>query len=130
MPIPNRPLDNITDGKGNLSDSWSIMFNNLINYLQRNFTEFGIKAPHQDQDSVDRLNLKREEGNFLYNTDTQSHFSNSNGVLKNMTTLENLTTDEIDNVPSGQRDGRFFGDTDTGELKIGVNDTILTVTTT
>ena len=44
-------------------------------------------------------------------------------------TYEELTTAQINAIPSGQRNGRFIYDTDAGVLKTGFNDTFATVTT-
>ncbi|UCE38413.1 MAG: hypothetical protein JSW00_04075 [Thermoplasmata archaeon] len=86
--------------------------------------------PQQDQTNLNTLATTASTGAMLYNTTTKGPYVNVEGVNKNMTTLEQLTTAEISSIPSGQRNGRFIHDTTTDELKIGFNDTIMTVTTT
>ena len=66
----------------------------------------------------------------LYNSDDKNFQVNTDTGFKPLSTYEELTSTEISAIPSGQRDGRFIFDTDTSDLKFGVNDSFLTVTTT
>lgn len=47
-----------------------------------------------------------------------------------LTTYDELTTAEIADIPSGQRNGKFIFDTDTATFKVGFNDAFATLTTT
>lgn len=46
-----------------------------------------------------------------------------------VTTYEEFSTVQINAIPSGERNGRFIYDTDTGQLKVGFNDAFAVVDT-
>lgn len=66
------------------------------------------------------------------NTDWRIYFEQLSNQLQvnQFATYDELTAVEISSIPSGQRNGRFVLDTDTGTLKVGFNDAFATVTTT
>jgi len=130
MSIPSLPKDGFYAKNGQLADKWRIYFETQANYLQRNISQEGFKLPQQNQENLATLNNSNSTGAMLYDSEADAPIVNVAGVNKNMTTLEQLTTDEINAIPSGQRNGRFIHDTDTDELKIGFNDEIKTVTVT
>ena len=69
-------------------------------------------------------------GGFIYNREQKNMQVNTEQSYKPVTTYEALPTADINAIPTGERNGRFIFDTDVAELKVGFNDSFLTVTTT
>lgn len=130
MSVPSLPKDGFGAPNGVLADKWRVYFETQANYLQSNLSQEGYVLPHQSTDNISALSTTDAQGGLLLDSDAEAAKVNTDGTYKNLTTLEQLTTTEIDAIPSGKRNGRFFHDTTTGDLKIGFNDQIKTVTVT
>ena len=124
------PHEKLTDGKGDISNAWRTFMNILINQLQGGVSNSGYIVPHHDSKSLPLLNTDDSKGGLLYDKEGEFAQVNTNGIYKNLNTYEELTTDEIDAIDEGKRNGRFVLDTTTGDLKVGVNDEFKTVTLT
>lgn len=130
MEIPSVPHSKFTDGNGDISSAWRQFMTLLVNQLQSGVSDSGYIIPHQDQDTIAQLNTDDTKGGILYDKEGEFAQVNTNGVFKNVGTYEELSTDDINAIPSGKRNGRLLLDTDTGDLKIGMNDEIKTITVT
>lgn len=128
MEIPSVPTSHFWDKDAQrVSHHWRIFFNQLINELQRNVSNESYILPPQDSQSVNALNTDALIGGILYESNSKSAKINTAGKFKTITTYEELTSTEVSAIPSGERNGRFIYETDSGDLKFGVNDIFKTV---
>lgn len=142
MMIPSVPDAPIIGRGGKLSDIWRVYFTQLTNQLQGNVSDEGYLVPFQSQDNQTVLNQQANEGGLIYDEDSSGMRANINvlrGTIGNfsdsyeyslLNSYHEMTEDEINAIPSGERNGKFLYDTTNDVLKVGFNDTIKTVTTT
>ncbi len=130
MIIPSVPNAKMISPNGYLTDTWRVFFVQLVNQLQQFVNDEGYILPSQDQNNVDQLNTNEKIGGIIYNETGKFTQINTDGIYKNVSSYEELSTSAIGDIPAGQRNGRFILETDTGDLKVGVDDTFKTVTVT
>ncbi|MGB1309581.1 MAG: hypothetical protein ACPG47_00140 [Leucothrix sp.] len=130
MNIPSVPHSTLTQSDGNVSNEWRVFFTQLVNQLQSNVSDEGFITPTQSSTDIGLLNTSQSIGGVIHDSDAKNLKGNTDGTYKILTTHERLTGADISAIPSGQRDGRWIVDTDTGDLKVGMNDTFMTVTVT
>ena len=133
MNIPNVPKAPMHED----NTAWRVYNNQIVNQLQEFLSDERYKLPSQSDTDVTKLNdatdsfgNKKNPGSILFNETSKSGQINTDGIYKNLGTYEELTTTGIGDIPSGQRNGRFILDTDSGDFKVGVNDIFKTVTLT
>lgn len=111
-----------------------IFMNQLVNQLQEFLSDDRYKLPKQNNDSISVLNnpepskADKNIGSILYNSDAKTVEVNTDGTYKKLATYEELTSAEVIAITSGEKNGRFIFETDTGDLRIGVNNLFKTVT--
>lgn len=130
MIIPSIPASRVVDEKGNLTNEYRIFFDQLINQLQYNVSDAAYLLPQHDDSNLSNFNDARFTSGIVYNNESKNVQVNTDGQYKPISTYEQATTAEISAIPSGQRNGRFIYDTDASALKVGVDNSFLTVTTT
>lgn len=130
MSIPSVPRAQLVNQDGTVNTEWRIYFEQLTLTLQRSFPLTGFKMPSKDKADLPLLFNSDLAGGFIYNREQKNMQVNTEQSYKPVSTYEELSTSEIDDIPSGERNGRFIFDTDTTQLKVGFNDNFLTITTT
>jgi len=130
MSIPSVPRAPIVNKDGIVNNEWRIYFDQLTLTLQLLLPTTGHKMPDKSNIETDQLVNKDLSGGFIYNREQKNMQVNTDESYKPVNTYEELSTSEINDIPSGERNGRFIFDTDITELKVGFNDSFLTVTTT
>lgn len=107
-------------------------FNQLVNQLQEFLSNERYKLPTQSNTTVPVLNnnVDKNIGGILYNESSKTTQVNTNGIFNNVATYEELTAAQVSAIASGERNGRFIFETDTGDLRVGMNDLFKTVTVT
>ena len=133
MNIPNVPkiptIQNSTEHR--------VFLTQIVNQLQTFLSDERYLLPQQPtinvlklNEAVDKFGNKKNPGSILYNSTTKSGQINNDGIYKTLATYEELTAAEITSIPSGERNGRFIFETDTGDLRVGMNNLFKTVTVT
>ena len=130
MNILSLPNDRIVDSSGNITTPWRVYLEQLTNQLQQSFLDIGWKVQSAGNDVIDGLVASDLSGALIFNNESKNMQVNTEGSYKPINTYEQKTTADIADIPSGQRNGRFIYDTDTGQLKVGFNDNFNVVTTT
>ena len=130
MSIPSVPRAQIVNQDGTVNNEWRIYFDQLTLVLQQSFPLTGFKMPSKDNADLPLLLNNDLAGGFIYNREQKNMQVNTDESYKPVSTYEELSTAEINAIPAGERNGRFIFDTDVTELKVGFNDSFLTVTTT
>lgn len=130
MSIPSIPRARIVEQDGKVNTEWRIYFEQLTSTLQRSFPLTGFNMPSKDNSETSLLSNNDLAGGIIYNREQKNMQVNTEESYKPVSTYEELSTSEINAIPSGERNGRFIFDTDVTELKVGFNDNFLTVTTT
>ena len=130
MSIPSVPRAQLVNKDGSVNNEWRIYFDQLTLTLQRSFPLTGFKMPSKDNADMSLLLNADLAGGFIYNREQKNMQVNTEESYKPVSTYEELSTSEINGIPTGERNGRFIYDTDATELKVGFNDNFLTVTTT
>lgn len=123
--FPKTPFINPEDKT--MHSAWRVFFNQLINQLQAHFSDSGYFLPRQDDATINTLNTDTSIGSILYSSNSKSAKINTQGTFNIITTYEELTSAQVGTIPSGERNGRFIYETDTGDLKFGVNNLFKTV---
>lgn len=147
MNITNLPQEPIIDpnskneeGKvtGHISTGWRIFFNQIVNQSQEFLSDERYKLPSQPakaNTTVSDLNTIKSEGGILYdNIEKVGKINTEDGYntpktysFKTLVTYEELTQAQVNAIPSGQRNGRIIFETDTGDTKLGTNNTFITL---
>ncbi len=127
MNIPNVPkvpsIQNSTEHR--------VFLNQIVNQLQEFLSDERYKLPTQPDTNVSILNnVTKNTGSLLFNNTSKTGQINTDGIYKNLATYEELTAAQVSAIASGERNGRFIFETDTGDLRVGMNDTFKTVTVT
>lgn len=130
MSIPSVPRAQVINKDGTANSEWRIYFDQLTLTLQRLLPTTGHTMPSKSNTETAQLVNSDLAGGFIYNRDQKNMQVNTDESYKPVSTYEELSTSEINAIPTGQRNGRFIYDTDITELKVGFNDNFLTVTTT
>jgi hypothetical protein len=130
MSIPSVPRAQIVDKDGTINTEWRIYFDQITFVLQSSFPLSGYKMPSKDNSEMPNLVNEDLAGGFIYNREQKNMQVNTAENYKPLSTYEELSTAEINDIPTGERNGRFIYDTDDTALKVGFNDSFLTVTTT
>ncbi len=129
MSLPNLPITNIVDSNGELSNEWRIFFESQSRILQAAFTPSGTRFPFKTSEQIDDFDNPAFRGAIAYNNDSKNLQANTEGTYKPVSTYEQKTTSQIDQIAEGQRNGRLIWDTDENALKVGANDSFYTLTT-
>ena len=130
MSIPSVPRALVVNQDGSINNEWRIFFDQLTLTLQRSLPLTGFKVPSKDNADLSLLLNKDLAGGIIYNREQKNMQVNTDESYKPLNTYEALSTADINAIPTGERNGRFIYDTDATELKVGFNDSFLTVTTT
>ena len=130
MSIPSVPRAQLVNQDGSVSNEWRIYFDQLTLVLQEALPLTGFKMPSKNNNETSILVNQDLAGGFIYNREQKNMQVNTVQSYKPVSTYEELPTADINAIPAGERDGRFIFDTDVTELKVGFNDSFLTVTTT
>jgi hypothetical protein len=130
MKILSVPITPIAEKNGNVSTQWRLYFEQLTNQLQRGLLDIGYKLPQANNEKIAGLVASDLQGAMIYNSESKNVQANTDGNYKPVNTYEELTSAEIAEIPSGQRNGRFIYDSDSEVLKVGFNDEFYAVTTT
>lgn len=128
MNISNLPTEPMTDRAGNLSASHRQFFNQLVNQTQTFLGNGTYVLPSQTTADIGTIQNKNALPAILHDSEQQNAKINTNGNYNIVVTYDGeLTTTEINAIPSGKRNGRVFWDTTTNQLKMGGNDTFIVI---
>lgn len=131
MLISNFPYKSIVSKTGELSEDHLKYFDQLTKQLQFFLSDLRYKLPAQTDDTIQKLNNKDKNlAGMVYNSSAKSVQVNTDGNFKTICSYEEMNSTDVTNIPSGQRNGRFIYETDSGLLKVGRNNEFKTVTLT
>ncbi len=90
MNIPNFEPSKFVERSGNLSDTWSLILQQLITELQKNLSNFGYQVPQQPTTVINDLqaqyiasaNPSAYYGNLLYDSTTNQLKVNIAGTFR------------------------------------------------
>lgn len=127
MNITNLPVAKVFDD----NPSVRIFLSQLVDQLQEFFSDERYKFPTQNTLSITHLNgIDNNIGTVLYNETSKTVQVNTDEVYKPLATYEELTAAQVSAIPAVERNGRFIFETDTGDLRVGMNNLFKTVTVT
>lgn len=87
MNIPSFDLTHIANPDGTVHPKAQIFFDQLISFMQKNFSSEGYKLPQQPTTIItDFLNTPLSIGGYLYNSTTGKGMINEAGTYKTITT--------------------------------------------
>lgn len=139
MNIPSVPNAPMVDKNGNISDNWRIFMEQMIGQLQVNVSDDGYITPFRDENDIAQLNKQASEGGLLYSTDAKSVKANvivPRGTTPNfedtyeyspMSTYHELTNDQMNAIPSGQRNGKVVKNTTDTKTYLGTGDAFIQI---
>jgi hypothetical protein len=142
MNFTKLPLEKLVTDTGHISESWRVCLQQLVSQLQNNVSNEGYITPHQDVGVIGLLNKVQKEGAVLYNSTNKAPMFNmpvARGTFptfstayefSTMNTYHQMNNDEITNIPTDQRNGKFIFNSTDNALYVGFNNTIKKVTTT
>lgn len=131
--VPNAPMIN---EDGQVGHEWRIFFNQMVNQIHNFLSDERYLHPRVDTSDETKLNIEDNESGILYNNEEKSHKVNQGKVYPsapsasfvNMATyVGELSTAQINEIPSGQRNSKTVYNTTTGQLLYGANDTFIPI---
>lgn len=90
--IPTYVQEKIVDEEGNISAAWSYWFQQVITYLQNNFSQEGFVVPNLPTATINQITTNdnasaspKYVGGLYYDTTTNQLKVNINGTIKIVT---------------------------------------------
>lgn len=142
MRVPSVPHVKFFDADGEIHTAWRTYFDLLTTHLQNNFAQFGTQLANYSTDVVQPLANSQTSGRLLYDADKETPVINqsvpvtTDGVIsqgfryRELNTYHEMTNDELQAVPSGERNGKLVYNTTNDTVHIGVNNEFREVSTT
>lgn len=82
MNVPNFGLGPPVDKNGNWTPEWQGIIGQLLQQLQENFSQEGLKPPSQPTATINQLNTVKSTSAIIYDSTTNQFKGCVNGVFK------------------------------------------------